>query len=199
MSPRQLSVTLAATLFFAATQSPARSPSLAFVAAAKRQASPSQPSSRPATERLALREIFKMPIGPRGLEFSERARSLADKYVEIEGYLIAQSAPVKGQVLLGPMPMQLHEHEYGFAEDLPATIVHVVLCDAAERTFATGSGLVRVYGVLRLGARNEPDGRVSYVRLEATTAAVYAANGQDASAALKPAEPGSAPACGHRH
>jgi hypothetical protein len=45
--------------------------------------------------------------------------------VRILGFMVAQDAPLPGRLLLAPRPQQLHQSEYGLADDLPATTLLV--------------------------------------------------------------------------
>jgi hypothetical protein len=59
----------------------------------------------------------------------------------------------------------LHEEEYGLAEDMPATIVHVTTQTNAIPITPHTPGLLLLTGTLGLGNREEADGRISTVRL----------------------------------
>jgi hypothetical protein len=143
---------------------PAQRPSAYDAAAmldAARRALPPPPAG---TTDLAFRELFA-PIGRRGLAYSEKARGLDGRRVRMLGYMVGQDAPADGMLLLAPYPFQLHETEYGLAEDLPAATVHVIVPDRAGRKVPYTPGLLLLTGRLELGPREEPDGRVSTVRL----------------------------------
>jgi hypothetical protein len=118
-----------------------------------------------AVPRLKFRELFRPP-GRRGLEYSEQTRSLDGKRVRILGYMAAQDEKRPGMLLLTPLPFTLHEHEYGLAEDLPSTTVHVFLPEAErEKVLPLTPGLLLLTGTLSVGPRQEADGRSSLVRL----------------------------------
>jgi hypothetical protein len=108
---------------------------------------------------------FFGPVGDRGLTYSGRLRALAGKPVRILGYMVRQDQPVPGVLLLAPFPFQLHESEYGLAEDLPATLVHVTVPDQETAIVPFTPGLLLLTGELGIGPREEPDGRISTVRL----------------------------------
>ena len=61
--------------------------------------------------------------------------------------------------------MTLHEDEYGFAEDSPAAILHVITQRNPTPIVPFTPGLLLLTGTLSLGNREEPDGRLSSVRL----------------------------------
>jgi hypothetical protein len=129
-----------------------------------RRARESLPPLPPGVTELALGELFG-PIGDRGLEYSEKARALDGKPVRILGYMVSQDQPVPGTILLAPFPFQLHETEYGFAEDLPASLVHVLVPSQRDSAVPYTPGLLLLTGDLSIGPREEPDGRISTVRL----------------------------------
>lgn len=115
-----------------------------------------------------LGELFVRPVGPRGPELTGRVRALAGRRVRMRGYVVRQERPMPDRFLLTPRPMVLHEEEYGLADDLPAATVLVL--DApppGSASHATAPVLVVVTGTLEIGNREEPDGRVSLLRLHA--------------------------------
>lgn len=112
---------------------------------------------------LDFAEFFE-PIGDRGPAYSAKLRGLAGKPVRILGYMVRQDAPVPGVLLLAPFPFQLHESEYGLAEDLPASLVHVLVPGEDELVPFT-PGLLLLTGDLSIGPREQPDGRISSVRI----------------------------------
>ncbi|AAU91581.1 hypothetical protein MCA2188 [Methylococcus capsulatus str. Bath] len=119
----------------------------------------------PAAE-LRLSEFFKLPVGPRGLEPTDKLRGLAGKRVRVHGYLVQEEEPLPGLVMLTPVPVTLAELADGPADYLPpATLFAHVSGDNADRTLAYRPGLWTLTGTLELGSREEPNGRVSYARL----------------------------------
>jgi hypothetical protein len=128
---------------------------------AARDAVPPPPAG---TTDLAFAELLA-PIGRRGLAHSEKARALHGRPVRLLGYMVRQDLPADGMLLLAPYPFVLHETEYGLAEDLPASTVHVIVPDRAGEPVPFTPGLLLLTGRLELGPREEPDGRVSTARL----------------------------------
>lgn len=114
---------------------------------------------------LQFGEIYELPVGPEGLEFTEKVRALEGKKVRMLGYMVKQSQPMPWTLLLSPVPMTLHESHYGFAEDLPPQMVHAFTERMTTPILPHTPGLMLLTGRLELGAREEPDGRVSHVRL----------------------------------
>lgn len=119
------------------------------------------------TEQLRFREIYRMPVGEKGLEYSDRALALSGKRVRVLGYMVHEDEPVPGRLLLAPFPFKLLTEEYGLAEDLPATVIYVHMPKAAGAgPVAYTAGFMLLTGVLELGPGEEPDGRISSVRIQ---------------------------------
>ncbi len=125
---------------------------------------PQRPKAQAGVEDLDLHELFA-PIGRRGLEYSEKARRLAGKRVRVLGYMVDQDRPLPGRFLLAPLPLRLHEEEYGHADDLPAATLFVVTPDDADRVLPHTPGALLLTGTLELAPRPERDGRFSAARL----------------------------------
>lgn len=139
---------------------------------------------------LQFGEIYRTPVGPAGLEFTDKARQLAGQRVRMMGYMIRQSQPVPWCFLFSHAPLRLHEREYGFAEDLPASAIHVFVQKSALPIVPYTPGRLLLTGTLQLGPQQEPDGRVSHVRmlLDPPTAEQRQAIAKLASATLQPAK-----------
>jgi len=123
------------------------------------------PSLPPGVLALSFSDFFVQPIGERGLTMTARLKAMDGSRVRIPGYMVRQEQPVKGQLLLSPIPIQLHEKEYGLADDLPPSAVWVTVPARRDRIVPYQSGILLLTGVLHVGNRDEPDGRVSLVRL----------------------------------
>jgi hypothetical protein len=113
---------------------------------------------------LQFGEIFVKPVGPRGLVFTDKAKSLAGRRVRILGHMVRREGAPPGTLLLAPYPVQLHDSEYGLADDLPPNTLFVTVPDA-EGEIPFTAGLLLLTGRLEIGSREEPDGRTSVVRL----------------------------------
>jgi hypothetical protein len=122
---------------------------------------------------LRFRDFFSAPIGPRGLEFSDTLRQSDGQAVRLTGYMVQLETPTPGFFLLTPRPVQVSEHADGDADDLPPATV-VVRLDASQQAWAVPHvrGLISVTGTLSVGRYAEPDGRVSWVRLQLQPEAV---------------------------
>ncbi len=124
------------------------------------------PPLPPGVTELKFGEFFRQPIGPRGLESTEKLRSLEGRRIRIVGYMARQAKPVSRCFLLAPVPLTLNEIEYGYADDLPAATLHVFTSSEAPATTPYTPGRLLLTGSLSLGNRLEVDGRISTVRLQ---------------------------------
>ncbi len=115
---------------------------------------------------LNLKEFYKFPVGPLGLEPTQKLLRLKDKRVRITGYMIREEEPTAGLFMLAPLPVSLAEKEDGPADDLPAAtlFVHVPPADK-NKIMVYRQGLWQLTGILKLGNQEEANGRMSYTRL----------------------------------
>ena len=114
---------------------------------------------------LKFNEIFKLPVGPRGMEPSEKLLSLDNKRVRIIGYMAKQESPIPGLFILSPLPVNMGDEDDKFADDMPANSVFIHLNDS-NVVAKYVPGLINLSGVLSVGNTNEADGRISYVRIQ---------------------------------
>lgn len=115
---------------------------------------------------LPFSDFFKLPVGPRGLEPTERLLSLAGKRVRVRGYLVQEEQPVPGLFMLTPMPASLAELADGPSDYLPSATLFVHLPKESEgKIIGYRPGTWTASGTLELGAQTEANGRLSYVRL----------------------------------
>ena len=114
---------------------------------------------------LKFSEFFVRPVGKRGLEVTDKLRQLDGQRVRMLGYMVHQEEPPPGRLLLAPMPAQIHEHDNGLADDLPASMVYVSVPTVRHEAVPYAPGLMLLTGKLSVGNRTEPDGRISVVRL----------------------------------
>jgi len=115
---------------------------------------------------LEFSDFFRHPVGPRGLELTDKLLQLEGKRVRILGYMIQQSHPAPRCFLFSPRPVQMHEREYGFADELPASTMHVFTDASAPEMVPFTPGPLLLTGTLSVGNRPEPSGRVSLMRLQ---------------------------------
>lgn len=122
------------------------------------------PQPTPGVTDLKFGEFYE-PIGDYGLEYSQKISGLNGKRVRILGYMVQQDSPTPGVLLLAPIPVKLHEAEYGLADDLPPATMHVFVSSKREKIVPFTPGLLLLTGVVSIGNRVERDGRTSTVRL----------------------------------
>lgn len=113
---------------------------------------------------LKFRDFFKMPIGPRGTEMSEKLLSLNGKHVRILGYMANAESPSPGVFLLSPLPVELGDEDESLSDDIPPSTVFVHM-DAESLVVPHMPGLIKITGILSVGNHDEADGHVSTVRL----------------------------------
>lgn len=115
---------------------------------------------------LKFSELLRMPVGPRGLEPSEKLLALAGRPVRIVGYMANAEAPVPGRLILSALPVSLGDEDESLSDDLPANAIFVHLdASQAHRSVADLGGPMQLAGTLEVGPRDEADGRVSSIRL----------------------------------
>lgn len=133
-------------------------------------------------EELHFSDLFK-PIGRYGLELTERVQQLDGKRVRILGFMVLRDDAPPGTLLLTRMPVHLHEHEYGLADDLPAATLWVDVPASATAAVPYTPGPLLLTGMLHLGPRSESDGRTSHVRLTLDETEPIARDSRGATAA----------------
>lgn len=118
------------------------------------------------TTDLKFGELFKMPVGDKGLQASDKLTSLVGKRVRMVGYVANAEDPTPGLLILTPLPVVLGDEDEKLVDDLPPTAVFVHLSAAyAKKTSPNFSGLIQLTGQLETGAKEEADGHVSSTRL----------------------------------
>lgn len=135
---------------------------------------------------LKFSEMFKMPIGPQGLEPSARLLSLNGKSVRLIGYMVDTESRPPGTLILTPLPVSNGHEDESLADDLPASAVFVHLSGpAAQQTVRSMRGLIQLTGTLQIGAADEADGRVSAIRLRVDDATSRLLTGAPATVASR--------------
>ena len=114
---------------------------------------------------LKFGEFFVLPVGARGLQFTDKLLQLDGQRVRILGWMVRQEAPTPGKLLLAPLPVQLCEHDSEFADDLPPSTVHVFVPGCHGQPVPYTPKLLLLTGAMSVGNREEADGRISFVRL----------------------------------
>lgn len=98
------------------------------------------------------------------VEVTEKLRSLAGKRVHIVGFMADMEKAPLGAFFLVPRPLAADESGAGSA-DLPPEAIRVIVRSAKGRLLAHIPRALSVTGVLELGARDEPDGLPSFIRI----------------------------------
>jgi hypothetical protein len=129
-------------------------------------AASSQPTALAAVPELDMRDFYKRPVGPYGLEPSAMLLNAKDQRVRVKGYMVQEEEPTPGLLMLSLVPVNIPEKEDGPSDDLPGStlFVHLPATDA-NKALAYRPGLLELVGTLKLGREEEANGRVSYVRL----------------------------------
>ena len=116
---------------------------------------------------LKFQDMYKTPIGPKGLEPSERLLSLNGRKVRLVGFMVTQEESKPGGLILTPMPVNLGDEDESLSDDLPGNAVFVHLAGKyADKAVPNLQGLLHMTGTLSVGAFEEADGHVSSIRLE---------------------------------
>ena len=105
---------------------------------------------------LKFRDVFKLPVGPKGLEPTDKLLALDGKRVRIVGYMVRQEPAAKGAFLLSPLPVMLGDEDEALADDLPATTLRVELDKSLDLAIPVLPGLLQVTGTLHVGMRADP-------------------------------------------
>ena len=114
---------------------------------------------------LGLDEIFVKPAGPKGLEFTEKAKSLSGKKIQVNGFMVRYPHPDPKLFVFNSTPMVLNFQEYRLADSLPPEAVHVITEVPEGKAFSYYRDEMTLLGVIEYGPRTEMDGRVSHLRL----------------------------------
>jgi len=114
---------------------------------------------------LSFDEIYQLPAGPRGLEFTKKTQSFNGAKVRLDGFMVKHFHEDAGVFLFAGVPAMHNQAEYILAESLPTSLVHVLLPEIPGRTPSWIPQRVTVLGTLELGMRQEIDGRLSHVRV----------------------------------
>jgi hypothetical protein len=124
---------------------------------------------------IRLQSFFKMPIGPKGLEVSEKV--LNGQKIRLTGYMVQNELPTQGVFMLSPRPIQLSEHADGDANDLPAAVCLVYLDDRQKNWVVPHiAGPLTVEGQFTFKRIEASDGSVAWFHLYLAPDAVSAVN-----------------------
>lgn len=149
---------------------------------------PPLPALPAGVEELNFAAFFKLPVGPHGLELTDRLKALNGKRVRVLGHMVKEDltpcnscpvTPTKGKrplpawmefVVPGRMmftehPSMVSHAHYGLADDLPPQTIFVTVPDKFGELVPHTPGPMLLTGVLSVGNKAESDGRISVVRL----------------------------------
>ena len=129
---------------------------------------------------LGFDEFFKMPVGAYGLEMTDKLKSLDGKKVRLCGFMVkedrcrgghahnpadADKEVVKGRFMLSPAPVMVSYACFGTSDDLFPQTVFVRIPELSNKPVPYLSTPLEVSGTLSVGPSQEPDDRISQVRL----------------------------------
>ena len=114
---------------------------------------------------LELGGIFVKPAGPKGLEFTEKAKSLSGQKIQVKGFMVRYPHPDPRLFLFSSAPMFLNFQEYRLADSLPPEAIHVITEVPDGKAYGYYKEEMILLGVVEYGPQTEMDGRVSHIRL----------------------------------
>jgi hypothetical protein len=115
---------------------------------------------------LKFSELYLTPVGPRGLELTEKAAALDGKRVRVLGYMVRQSSPAAGIIILAPFKLTTNESEYGLCDDLPPAVVFVDVPKYRDLAVPFTPGPLLLTGRLEFTRREAgAEGRIGHVHL----------------------------------
>jgi len=116
---------------------------------------------------IEFNSFFKMPMGPRGLEVTDKVTQSSGKLVRLKGFMVNSEVPTRGAFVLAPRPVQLSEHADGDANDLPATVCWIYL-DGSQKDWTVPHvpGPITVEGIFTFKRMEAPDGSIAWFHLQ---------------------------------
>jgi hypothetical protein len=116
---------------------------------------------------LEFQSFFKMPLGPKGLEVTDKVVQANGRFVRLQGFMVKNEIPVRGSFILSPRPVQLSEHADGDANDLPASACWIYL-DSSQKDWIVPhiSGPLTVEGIFNFKRMEAPDGSIAWFHLQ---------------------------------
>jgi hypothetical protein len=110
-------------------------------------------------------EIYVMPAGPKGLDFTPKTHALNGKKVRMEGYMVKHYHDDPAVFLFTQVPAVHNQVEYMLADSLPTSLMHVIMNVRPGDAPVWTPQRITIMGTLETGAHQEVDGRISHVRL----------------------------------
>ena len=170
-----IAVSLASKSFLCAEENKAPDSPMQAVAEA------SNSIATPEIVNLKFEDFFKMPVGPYGLEVTDKIKSLDGKKVRLCGFMVHEeccthpgqpahshdddSDEVKGRFLLSPIPVTVNYDHYGLCDDLPPQTLYVSVPELSSVKIPFLRLAMEVVGTLHVGIHEEQDGRQAVVSL----------------------------------
>lgn len=116
---------------------------------------------------LRFRDLYTMPVGPRGLEPSDSLRAAEGRLIRIVGFMVREEHPSHDGFLLAPLPVATGDEDEGLADDLPPALIHVTSEALQGKQIPYLPGLLQIHGILHLGTDvNADTQRVTAIQLE---------------------------------
>lgn len=109
------------------------------------------------TQELKFQDMFQMPVGPKGIEASERLSKLDGQRVRMVGFMVRSSEPRLSGFILAPMPVEISDEDEAEADDIPFNAVLVRLPASFAETIPNLAGLLQISGVLRVASTQDGD------------------------------------------
>jgi hypothetical protein len=122
---------------------------------------------------LEFQSFFKMPVGPKGLEVTDKVTQANGQFVRLQGFMVKTETPMHGSFVLSPRPVQLSEHADGDANDLPASVCWIYL-DSTQKNWIVphAPGPISVEGIFSFKRMEAPDGSIGWFHLQLKSDAV---------------------------
>jgi hypothetical protein len=116
---------------------------------------------------LKFHDLFKMPVGPRGLEPSDALLAASGKEVRLIGFMVREEAGAQDGFLLTSLPVAASDEDEGLADDLPPALIRVAFVAPKGQLIPYMPGLLQVSGTLRLQSHVDSSSqRISAIQLE---------------------------------
>lgn len=110
-------------------------------------------------------DLFVRPVGPYGLEVTDKTRGLQGQHVRLVGYMARESDPAPDRFILTGYAVEIDSYQEAGAGDIPAEAVFVRPARATGEHLPFVPGPISVAGWLEFGPKEESDQLVSSFRL----------------------------------
>ncbi|HSH94406.1 MAG TPA: hypothetical protein VK968_09695, partial [Roseimicrobium sp.] len=115
---------------------------------------------------LRFQDLFVRPVGPAGLQVTDKANAAHGKRVRMLGYMVQRTQPKPWSLILSPLPVLMHDGEYGLADELPPSSVLVETSRTVSPVVPYTPGFLLLTGLFEVGHWEQPDGRIFNFRLK---------------------------------